>query len=274
MGEKLIYIVFIAFSWCFNLNGQIESTDKITLTGELDEDRQVIGISSSPNEENQAVNAFVLQSNYLKYAVSTGDGNNVDINLNIPATSYVEGMALFVKINQPNTGNVQLNVNSLGYIPLKKNVSDDLLPNELKTNQIIHVIFDGNNFQLLSDTKNACPAGFAEVNDGYCIEIDERAPARFYDAIETCGSINAKLCSWDDWYYACQKVDISPALNDMTGVWEWVDAGGNNYNPALSNSNTAHVVGETGCTNHFTEGIRIDATNDFVLLPYRCCYKK
>lgn len=274
MDKKVTYGLFILLLLCIEVNAQVTFGNKVTLTGNIDEDRQVVNISSTPTALNQAVNVEVLQTNYLKYANAAGDGNTIEITLTIAPLQYVEGMSIYVKANQNNTGGITLNVNGLGAVPVLKNVTQPLVAGEIISGQIFHVVYDGSSFQLLSDLQKTCPAGFLSVNDSYCIEIDERTPKMFYEAMEACGAIGAKLCDWDEWFYACQHSVVSLGLNNMIGNYEWLDEGGNNWTIALDNFNTAHAIGESGCTNDFTAAIMLDSTGDFNYLSFRCCYKK
>ena len=270
LNTLIIALLLNSIGW-----SQIKLNNKIYLTGDIDEDKQVLNISSNVNDLNDAINAEVLHSNQLNYSVASGNGNNVEINLPINPEQYIEGMSVYFKANATNAGAMTININNLGSKPIYKNVDEELEPSEVISGQIVHIIYDGSAFQLLSDINNSqCPTGFVRVNKDYCIEVDERAPASFWDAIITCGNIDAKLCSWDYWYYACQDPTISSELNNMTNsVWEWVDTGGNGLTGANPDANTANVVGETRCIDNWNRPI-VNDSGDITLLPYRCCVNK
>jgi|GEM_PF-5291673 len=71
-----------------------------------------------------------------------------------------------------------------------------------------------------------CPSGFTAVNDEFCIETDENVAGSktWFDAVAACVDLDAHLCSWAEWYGACQKSGLSPALlNLMDGDHEWLD---------------------------------------------------
>ena len=271
MGKTLVYI-FAFLLVPFIGESQVTISKDVSLTGTLDEDRQVLGVSSAPTDTAQAVNVEIIQSNYLKFSNATGNGNDISLTIPLLDYSYTEGISLYILTNNENTGNVTIEVNNLGVVPLYKNISDEIEPGEIANNQVIHVIYDGNAFQILNDLIKKCPSGFTQANKNYCIEIDERTPAIYYDAIIACGDIGAKLCSWDDWYYACQDAQISLEINDEIGNWEWLDEGGNNISTAQSATNTTHITGETGCKDRFTGPIKLSSDGTFVSLPYRCCY--
>jgi hypothetical protein len=85
-------------------------------------------------------------------------------------------------------------------------------------------ICDENGLNCSSPT-GACPAGFTNVNDEYCIETNQQATNRsWYGAVAACTDAGAHLCSWAEWYGACRKPGLDPALLNMTnGDSEWVD---------------------------------------------------
>jgi hypothetical protein len=71
----------------------------------------------------------------------------------------------------------------------------------------------------------------------YCIVIGEVGTANWFDAIVGCKQIdNGRLCSAQEWYYAC-TVAVSAGGGppfDMLDDWEW----------------TSNVFGATGQVNH------------------------
>jgi hypothetical protein len=60
------------------------------------------------------------------------------------------GMMLTFKANAANTGAATLNVNNLGNIVLKKNVTADLTAGDIVSGQMVVVIYDGTNFQTMN----------------------------------------------------------------------------------------------------------------------------
>lgn len=74
--------------------------------------------------------------NHVKYAVAIGTANTYAVPLNPAPASYVEGMALSVKINKGAIGASTLNVNALGVKGIKK------------ANGIYTLRYDGTNFIL------------------------------------------------------------------------------------------------------------------------------
>lgn len=89
------------------------------------------------------------------YASSTGSANafllSVDAQI---VTAYVEHSVFKFKANFENTAAATLNVNSLGAKTIKKNGSSDLDPGDIKSGQVVTVIYDGTNMQMLSPVSN------------------------------------------------------------------------------------------------------------------------
>jgi hypothetical protein len=86
----------------------------------------------------------------LDYAVDTGTANNYIIALNPALTAYVTGMPIYFKAANTNTGASTLNINALGAKAIKKNVDQYLVADDINAGQLITVIYDGTNFQMVS----------------------------------------------------------------------------------------------------------------------------
>jgi hypothetical protein len=86
--------------------------------------------------------------NEVQYVVATGT-NTYAATLSPAIGSYVAGQKLFVNFTNANTGASTINVNSLGVIAIKKNVSSALVAGDLPAGGIGLLVYDGTNFQLL-----------------------------------------------------------------------------------------------------------------------------
>lgn len=92
----------------------------------------------------------VLATKTFNYFVDTSAVNDsYGINEAL-ITSYTTGMNLYVNISVANTGAATLQINALAAKTIKKLHDQDLITGDIEVGQIIHVIFDGTNFQLLS----------------------------------------------------------------------------------------------------------------------------
>jgi hypothetical protein len=236
---------------------QVSISESIILTGDSAHNKQVKNVSA-PVTLTQAVPVATIQKNTIQYNNVTGS-NALDILLPINPGLYAPGLSIYFKAAAPNSGPVTLNVNGLGPIPIKKNLNEDLVADDLRAGAIKMVIFDGTNFQLINSATNQCPSGFTEVNKKYCIETDERTADTYFNAANTCFNLNARLCTWGEWYYACQKTSL--ALSNMTNNFEWCDSSTNESGfVRVNGSGTCTTIGQGGAS-----------TNNF---PFRCCFSK
>jgi hypothetical protein len=102
-------------------------------------------------------------ADYVKhpaYAVASGSANTYSVTLNPAPTSYVEGMAIAVKINVDNTGPSTINVNGLGAKAIKKPNGNDVSAGNLKAGSIYTMRYNGTNFILQGEggSGNAQPS--------------------------------------------------------------------------------------------------------------------
>ncbi|OPY07264.1 MAG: hypothetical protein A4E68_01946 [Syntrophaceae bacterium PtaB.Bin095] len=86
----------------------------------------------------------------IDYAADTGTANAYAISLTPALTDHVIGMPIVFKAANANTGAATLNVNGLGAVAIKKNVSKALEAGDIAAGQLVTVAYDGTNYQLLS----------------------------------------------------------------------------------------------------------------------------
>ncbi|CAM4014945.1 tail fiber protein [Geobacillus stearothermophilus] len=108
--------------------------------------------AATANVVKQVNDAVVAHSaDYVKhpgYGVATGSANAYSVTLNPAPTSYVEGMAVSVKINVDNTGPSTININNLGAKAIKKPNGNDVSAGNLKAGSIYTLRYNGINFIL------------------------------------------------------------------------------------------------------------------------------
>ena len=90
-----------------------------------------------------------VQSGKLNFGNGSGS-NAINISMSGYVTTYKLGMPVTFKAAQNNTGHVTLNINGMGAKPLFKNVSDTLVADDIRANQMISVVYDGNAFQFVN----------------------------------------------------------------------------------------------------------------------------
>ena len=117
---------------------------------------------------NTHLSNYVLQ---VPYGVTTGSADTYAVTLDPAPASYVDGMALAVKINVNNTGASTINVNSLGAKPIKKPNGNDVSAGNLKTGSIYSMRYNGTNF-ILQGSDAAGDATTADVLSGKTFSND------------------------------------------------------------------------------------------------------
>lgn len=267
---KLIFYIFL-LSFSTNLIGQLEIRDSLVFTNTDSTLRQFEGVSY-PTKSSNATNQSSVVSGLIKYSVATGV-NFLSADLYPIITSYKKGMVVNLLITNFNTDSVYVNLNNLGNIPVYKNVNQPLKEGELISGSILEIIYDGTNFQVISGLSvigKQCPNGFADINNSYCIEVNENSDTTMWAAMNDCGNKGARLCKWQEWYIACIN-SSSFGINDMTNNYEWVDDAGNytnngkglGYHPGFGYTCNASNTLPPNNSNLLGVGIN-----------YRCCYSK
>jgi hypothetical protein len=175
--------------------------------------------------------------------------NNLDTGL----MEIKNGMPLLISSLSENTGTVTIAINNTFY-PVVKNNLQPLSTRDVAINKMCIFILHENKFILMNEDFTSCPPGFAQPNESYCIEQNERT-GTFWNAVSTCNNLGYRLCSWSEWYFACQKVGLG--MVGRTNNWEWV-------NSAQNEPSQGKGVGNGGCTKNVH---RVLTTNDF----FRCC---
>lgn len=87
--------------------------------------------------------------NYIG-AYTAGGTDTYTATVNPGIVSYVANTTYDIRFTNANTGAATLNLNGLGAIPLKKNVTGALSSGDLAANSGHRVLYDGTNFQVLT----------------------------------------------------------------------------------------------------------------------------
>lgn len=83
---------------------------------------------------------------HIPYAVAIGTANAYAVTLSPAPTTYVDGMALCVKINVASTGSSTINVNGLGAKTILDSLGNVITPGGLKENTPYTLRYNGTNF--------------------------------------------------------------------------------------------------------------------------------
>ncbi len=90
-----------------------------------------------------------LTQNGAKISATAAGTDTYTATIAPAITAYLNTHRFFIKFTNANTGAATLNLNSLGAIAIKKNVSEALTSGDIKAGQIIPLAYDGTNFQII-----------------------------------------------------------------------------------------------------------------------------
>lgn len=108
------------------------------------------------NQFSSDVNTLItnIQNQTYVYAVDSGAANAYVATLAQPATSYIAGLMVSLKISNTNTAASTLNVNGLGTKAIILNNGSALTGGELVSGSVAQLVYDGTSFQLLDISEN------------------------------------------------------------------------------------------------------------------------
>lgn len=240
---------------------------------QLQVDKPIVFISNQPNDnivteitttsDDDLLNAEEVILNTKIYANTTYIDDTLNTIFNFELDSLYMGFSFFIKMPSdsiPNFNFIKINNLQPQLISLSFNQQNNA--NRFKKNEIIKVIYDGVKFQILKRKLKNCPQGFVKVNNNYCISKFRQGPGNFHDNVMYCDSLNARLCRWSEWYYACQKLTLGINSDMIQSGFEWVDTG------AVVEEG-AKIVGNTACTSHNV----VNSINNYQMY-FRCCYTR
>jgi hypothetical protein len=233
-------------------------------------DRQInlIGITDSlitlkniglPTNSSDGISIYAMREKNISFGYGFGS-NLITLDL-IPAiTKYEPGLYILFEATATNTGSVHLSINGLPPTGIKKYINLELDSFDITPGKIIHLIFDGTNFQAIHLGDKECPRGYLSVNENFCIEEKSRdLEVNFFTAAKICMENNSRLCSWSEWVSACDRLKASD--NNFTSHWEWV-------NTSSDHNNGAKIVGYDVCGNNSYMNAELNVAR------FRCCYTK
>lgn len=259
MRRHVSHITCLLFA--VSVHGQVMVDKPIVLDGATPQQRQVNGILPSI-DPNWPLTAGTEQSGAHRTA-TVASGNNWQITL--PSLQGSPGAGTHIVLlapNQAGTGPVQLTVNADGPYPVLIAPGSALLADQVSGMPTLSLVFDGVAFQVMNGRaheRRTCPAGMVAVSDQYCIDIAQQDTTDFFAAGTACVAQNKRLCSWGEWYGACQQT-ATLSLQNMTDNWEWTG-------DAANEDNGVRIVGPT-CSSAGTWSV-INAPQ-----CYRCCYTR
>jgi len=123
---------------------------------------------------------YLTQSGAKISATASGT-NSYTASISPGITAYINTQQFFIKFTNANTGTATLNLNSIGAVPIVKNVSVALSAGDILAGQILCLAYDGANFQIT----NALSASLPTVASGEKIlSVTPAGPQKNYDLVD------------------------------------------------------------------------------------------
>lgn len=246
---------------CSFAHAQLVVDKPILLSGGAGE-RHVAGLPDGTAPDHALNASALLAGNYL-YCQASG-ANALTANTNPTFAAAVAGQNLLVVITAANSGAVTIAVNGTAAVDVVKNGGQPLEAGDLQPGMVASLVFDGSAYQLTNARRLArrdCPSGFTQVTDLYCIEPTAHDTLYLDSASVVCGMMNARMCTWGEWYFACTQQGTL-GLQNMGNQWEWTNSTANGVA-------AARVVGATSCTH-----AGVGPAYNTLARKFRCCYDR
>jgi hypothetical protein len=171
---SLLFVCLVCMAFA-----QVELDKPLQLTG-TGQDARISGIKAITDPED-AASAVSIQHNSVSYAPAAGSVNAYSVDLAPAITGYAVGLTVHFKSNNQNTGPCSLNVNGQGALPIRKNFNVDLAAGDIRNGQLVSVMFDGTQFQMLSQLGSTASGGTSIT---------------VYDSEQPCKQVNQNTASW------------------------------------------------------------------------------
>jgi len=254
--KRFVIVLLIAHGTA--VHAQLDVPARIVLDGADGPDRQVTGLAN-PVSEDAGLSLSAVRTGATTTTYATGSVI-LQAVLDPALTAYGTGLLISLITSVPNAPGAQLDLNGLGARPIVKWGGVPLDSADLVPGSPSRLIYDGTQFHVLGEITLPCPDGFSAVTNAYCVMDSAMAPATFYAAIVACGAMNARLCSFSEWAFACRS---RPGFLPTVSQLEWVD-------DAANSASNAKNVGVNSTTLEF--GCEFGAnSNPLELGRYRCC---
>jgi hypothetical protein len=226
---------------------------------------------ADPNSPDAAVSLDAARATTMSYATATGTAI-LAADLDPAPAAYSPGMAITIVPSESNAAEAMVDLNGLGAVPIVKWGAVPLDSGDLRAGMPARLVYDGTRFLLVSTTYLRCPDGFKPVGPRLCINESDQGPGTFFEAVQYCSGINARLCTFNEWTEACREdpAFVPNMIEASPGNWaagEWVDSAANNAGDAKRmgiGSNGLVVVDELSCVAGAT-------TLPTVTARVRCC---
>lgn len=238
-------------------SAQVELNTPLRFTGPVEE--RTIEDVAAPRTESAILTVEASLLGTAHWGEATQTGNALTLLPTVQTTSYRIGQLFRFLAPGAVFDSTSLRISGLEPYPLRR--PDGVYPvrGQVRPGAVCEVLFAGDHWVLLNLPERGCPTGTFQLNDRLCMERVDAGNLFFYAAAERCAGMGARLCGWDEYYYACSQ--HAAELSGLFDAWEWIDDASNHANSAVQ-------VGFANCTAQ-----RWANPQSVTLGHSRCCFE-
>lgn len=246
----------IALGGALLLHAQVQVDAPLRFTSPDSTLRQVDGLTL-PMAEEDLIGLSTARAGSVHWATPAGTANAITLAARPPVTAYREGLRLRFLPTVSAGSAPTINVDGLGPMPV---LGPELTPppaGSLVPGRLAEVVWTDSAFRLNPRPVDGCPAGFLQVHDGLCLQQDQGANVPVFTAIRQCADRGARLCTWDEYLYACTV--LGGQLSGLFDDWEWID-------DTSDHTHTGNQAGRFYCAQQRSQPPTVNGR-------VRCCHR-
>ena len=143
------------------------------------------GVGNSAARTDYA-SAADVQDGTLIYLTSVAGTNTITATAANSMTAYAAGQKFHFIVANTNTGATTINLNSIGAKAITKNGTTALAGGELVADSIVVVVYDGTQFQIISNNTGITVAsGYTRVTPNFCVKTATTANWAFTNSLSS-----------------------------------------------------------------------------------------
>lgn len=241
---------------------QLKVPGPVQLQGATPEQRQISGLAD-PQTLDAAISLGALRATAVSFTQVQGTTELTGTLVPAPE-GYTIGMLVTAVPLEANLPDPTLDLNGLGEKPIVKRGGLPLDSADMLPGIPVRLLYDGDQFQLISSSALPCHVGSVPVGREYCIDTGASNATTFYAANVACAAKGDRLCTLSEWAHACYAI---PSFLGTVTTAEWVDHAANNTDGAkLAGAGNDGVNDAPGTGCHFGA-----QSSPYTPYRYRCC---
>lgn len=209
--------------------GQVHIDKEVVLQGQTPEQRQVSGLPASTSPTDVLTAGVEQTSAHIEGTVHVQEALLWGVELPGTPSPPVPGTNILVRIPERTTSATSIMLNGHGPYLLTHQGNSPFIDPLLPAGAFLSLVFDGDGFQVMNAPQHgrrSCSPGMVAVNEEYCIDVDKRGATDFFTASSVCAAEGKRLCSWGEWYAACDRTG-QLGINGMDSSFEWTNSTAN-----------------------------------------------